>query len=168
MRGILIDWIVDVHRKFKLKTETLFLAVSLIDRICALTPIAKHRFQLLGITGLFVASKYEEIYPPYLSDFAFVCAEAYSESDILSMEAEILRLLDFSLVGTSTLVLVESYVAESKCISLTFRATGSQGAQPSTVCASFATTELGVRHSSVERACGCVGFSCEENPKIAR
>ena len=114
MRGILIDWIVDVHKKFKLKMETLFLTVNLIDRICVLTPIAKHRFQLLGITSLFVASKYEEIYPPYLSDFAFVCAEAYTESDILNMEAEILRLLDFSIVNTSTLVLVESYSVESK------------------------------------------------------
>lgn len=114
MRGILIDWIVDVHKKFKLKMETLFLAVNLIDRICILTPIAKHRFQLLGITGLFVASKYEEIYPPYLSDFAFVCAEAYTESDILNMEAEILKLLDFSIVHTSTLILIESYGVESK------------------------------------------------------
>jgi len=114
MRGILIDWIVDVHKKFKLKMETLFLTVNLIDRICILTPIAKHRFQLLGITGLFLASKYEEIYPPYLSDFAFVCAEAYTESDILNMEAEILRLLDFSIVHTSTLILIESYGVESK------------------------------------------------------
>ena len=114
MRGILVDWIVDVHKKFKLKMETLFLAVNLIDRICSLTAIAKHRFQLLGITSLFVASKYEEIYPPYLSDFAFVCAEAYTESDILNMEAEILRLLDFSMVNTSTLILIESYAVESK------------------------------------------------------
>jgi cyclin B len=96
MRGILIDWIVDVHKKFKLKMETLFLAVNLIDRICILTPIAKHRFQLLGITGL------------------FVCAEAYTESDILNMEAEILKLLDFSIVHTSTLILIESYGVESK------------------------------------------------------
>lgn len=32
MRSILIDWLVDVHLKFKLVPETLFLTVNLIDR----------------------------------------------------------------------------------------------------------------------------------------
>lgn len=98
MRGILIDWIIDVHKKFKLKLETLFLSVNLIDRVCQATAIAKYRFQLLGITCLFTAAKYEEIYPPFLSDFAFVCADAYTEDDILNMEAEVLKLLDFNMV----------------------------------------------------------------------
>lgn len=36
MRAILIDWLVDVHLKFKLVPETLYLAGSLIDRsVCA-------------------------------------------------------------------------------------------------------------------------------------
>jgi cyclin B len=32
MRAILVDWMVDVHLKFKLLSETLFLTVNLIDR----------------------------------------------------------------------------------------------------------------------------------------
>ena len=32
MRSILIDWLVDVHLKFKLKTETLYVCINLIDR----------------------------------------------------------------------------------------------------------------------------------------
>lgn len=32
MRGILVDWLVDVHVKFKLRDETLYLTISLIDR----------------------------------------------------------------------------------------------------------------------------------------
>lgn len=118
MRGILVDWIIDVHKKFKLKLECMFMSINLIDRVCQLTPIAKHRFQLLGITCLFIASKYEEIYPPYLSDFAFVCADAYTEADILSMEAEVLKILDFNLVNTSCVELIEAYSFESKIFSL--------------------------------------------------
>jgi G2/mitotic-specific cyclin-B, other len=114
MRGILIDWLIDVHKKFKLKLETLFLSINLIDRICQITAIAKHRFQLLGITSLFIASKYEEIYPPFLSDFAFVCAEAYTQSDILNMETEVLKLIDFNIVNTSTVLLIQAYSIESK------------------------------------------------------
>ncbi len=32
MRGILVDWLVEVHLKFKLLPETLYLTVNLIDR----------------------------------------------------------------------------------------------------------------------------------------
>lgn len=32
MRGILVDWIIEVHLRFKLLPETLFLTVNLIDR----------------------------------------------------------------------------------------------------------------------------------------
>jgi len=32
MRAILVDWIIEVHLKFKLLPETLFLTISLIDR----------------------------------------------------------------------------------------------------------------------------------------
>jgi len=85
----------------------------LIDRICQYAPIAKHRFQLLGITCLFISSKYEEIYPPFLSDFAFVCADAYTEKDILNMEAEVLKLLNFNIVYTSSVELIEAYCVES-------------------------------------------------------
>jgi len=32
MRAILVDWLVDVHLKFKLLSETLFLTINIIDR----------------------------------------------------------------------------------------------------------------------------------------
>lgn len=32
MRAILVDWLVDVHLKFKMKSETLFITVNIIDR----------------------------------------------------------------------------------------------------------------------------------------
>lgn len=32
MRAILIDWLVDVHLKFKLVPETLYMTINLIDR----------------------------------------------------------------------------------------------------------------------------------------
>jgi len=41
MRRILIDWIIDVHRKFRLTTKTLFMAVNMIDRYLELEPLDK-------------------------------------------------------------------------------------------------------------------------------
>jgi cyclin B len=32
MRGILIDWLIEVHLKFRLLPETLFLTITTIDR----------------------------------------------------------------------------------------------------------------------------------------
>ena len=64
MRGILVDWLVEVHLKFRLEPSTLYLCVHLIDLYCTSNPVRRSRLQLVGITALFIAAKYEEIYPP--------------------------------------------------------------------------------------------------------
>ena len=83
MRAILIDWLVDVHLKFKLVDETLFLAVNMIDRYLEKSEVSRQKLQLVGITSMFIASKYEEIYPPDLRDFVYVTDKAYTKSQIL-------------------------------------------------------------------------------------
>jgi cyclin B len=47
MRAILIDWIVEVHMKFKLVPPTLYLAVQLIDR-CVLFSLVTHKREPTG------------------------------------------------------------------------------------------------------------------------
>nr|GFB39174.1 G2/mitotic-specific cyclin-2-like [Tanacetum cinerariifolium] len=61
MRGILIDWLVEVHYKFELMEETLYLTVNLIDRFLERQPIARKKLQLVGVTAMLLACKYEEI-----------------------------------------------------------------------------------------------------------
>lgn len=116
MRRILIDWLIDVHKKFRLRMKTLFMAVNLIDRYLEVQPIQKHNFQLLGITCLLMASKYEEIYPPPLTEYTYVCADAYVDQDLKTMEGDILNKLNFNLVFSSTQELWEMYSIESKFI----------------------------------------------------
>ena len=91
MRAILVDWLVDVHLKFKLVNETLFLTVNLIDRYLEKAEVSRQKLQLVGITAMFIASKYEEIYPPDLRDFVYVTDKAYTKKQILSMEGKILK-----------------------------------------------------------------------------
>ena len=114
MRRILIDWLIDVHKKFRLQTKTMFMAVNLIDRYLEVQPIKKQNFQLLGITCLLMASKYEEIYPPPLSEYTYVCADAYVDNDLKTMEGDVLIKLNFNLVFTSSWELWEMYSIESK------------------------------------------------------
>jgi cyclin B len=64
MRAILVDWLVEVHLKFKLMPETLFLTVNLIDRYLAAAPVTRKNLQLVGVTAMLLASKYEEIWAP--------------------------------------------------------------------------------------------------------
>ena len=101
MRAILIDWLVDVHLKFKLQPETLFLTVNIIDRFLEVQPVVRRKLQLVGVTAMLIASKYEEIYAPVCRDFVYISDKAYSEDEILKMEAVILNKLNFNLTVPS-------------------------------------------------------------------
>lgn len=114
MRAILIDWLVDVHGKFKLLSETLFLAVNIIDRFIEKVLIPRARLQLVGITALFIAAKYEEIYPPELKDFVYVTDKAYTKADLLEMEGKIIAALQFNFVTTSPNRFLERYARVAK------------------------------------------------------
>lgn len=72
IRAVLVDWIINVHMKFKLMPETLFITVNLIDRFLSKYSIEKSQVQLVGVTSLLIATKYEEIYPPTLKDFIYI------------------------------------------------------------------------------------------------
>lgn len=95
MRAILIDWLVEVHLKFKLKPETLYLTVNILDRYLEKEPVSRKKLQLLGVTALLLASKYEEIYPPEVRDLVYVCDRAYNRDQILSMESKVLNAFKF-------------------------------------------------------------------------
>ncbi|XP_061118741.1 G2/mitotic-specific cyclin-B1 [Conger conger] len=96
MRAILIDWLVQVQVKFRLLQETMYMTVGIIDRFLQDNPVPKKQLQLVGVTAMFIASKYEEMYPPEIADFAFVTDRAYTTAQIREMEMKILRVLNFS------------------------------------------------------------------------
>jgi len=98
MRAILIDWLVEVHMKYKLRSETLFLTVNLIDRYLTRMPVMRKRLQLVGVVAMFIAAKFEEIHPPEVADFVYITDSAYTKEDILTMECQMLSTLDFQIV----------------------------------------------------------------------
>ena len=79
MRQMLIGWLIEVHLKFKLLPETLYLTVNLIDRYSQVKQVSKIEYQLLGISAMLVASKYEEIYPPEIRDYIYMTDKAYTK-----------------------------------------------------------------------------------------
>ena len=97
MRAILIDWLVEVHLKFKLMPETLFLTHNLIDRFLSKKVVTRKNLQLVGVTAMLLASKYEEIWAPEVRDFVYISDKAYSREQILDMEKQMLNTLGFHL-----------------------------------------------------------------------
>lgn len=97
MRGILVDWLLEVHTRFRLLPETLFLAVNIIDRFLSVKVVQLDRLQLVGVTAMFIASKYEEVLSPHVQNFKHVADDGFSESEILTAERYILQSLNYDL-----------------------------------------------------------------------
>lgn len=96
-RSILVDWLIEVHTRFHLLPETLFLAINIIDRFLSEKVVQLDRVQLVGITAMFIASKYEEVLSPHVGNFKHVADNGFSESEILSAERFILSTLEYDL-----------------------------------------------------------------------
>ena len=97
MRSILIDWLVDVQMEYQLQTETLHLAVNYIDRFLSLMAVQREKLQLVGATCMFLAAKYEEIYPPDVGEFVYITDDTYTPAQVLRMEHLVLKVLKFEL-----------------------------------------------------------------------
>jgi hypothetical protein len=95
MRTTVLDWIVDVHRKMHLHTDTLYLTVLLIDQYLTATSIAKANFQRLACAALGIAAKSAENHPPRLTDLVELADKSFTVSALSRMEAELFATVQF-------------------------------------------------------------------------
>lgn len=107
MREILVDWIINVHLKFKLLEETLFLSIILIDRYLQNIQISRKNLQLVGVASLLISCKYEEIYLPTIKSFIYITDNAYEKEELLDMERNILSNLEYDISYPSLLRYME-------------------------------------------------------------
>lgn len=109
MRSILMDWLVEVHLKFGLLPETLFLTANIIDRYLEKEEILRSKLQLVGVSAMLIACKYEEIYAPEVKDFVYITDHAYTKNEVFQMENLILKKLEFNITTSSSLRFLEVY-----------------------------------------------------------
>ncbi|OVA15696.1 Cyclin [Macleaya cordata] len=114
MRGILINWLIEVHLKFDLMQETLFLMVMLFDRFLSTFAIKKNDMQLVGLTALLLASKYEDFWHPKVKDLISIAADSYTRDHMLSMEKLILKKLMFRLNAPTPYVFMLRFLKASQ------------------------------------------------------
>ena len=98
MRSIVVDWLIEVCGEYRLAEETLYFAISLIDRALCEMNVIRSELQLLGVTCIMIASKWYEISPPSMEEWVYICDDQYSSQNIIRMESTVLKLLKFQIV----------------------------------------------------------------------
>jgi len=122
MRAILVDWLVEVHMKFRLVPETLYLCVTIIDRYCSIADVPRTKLQLVGVTALFLACKHEEIYPPEVRDCVYITDRAYDRQEILDMEQTILTVLNWKISLPTAHPFLDRFLSLTKASPMTRQA----------------------------------------------
>lgn len=97
MRQTLVDWLLQVHLRYHMLPETLWIAVNIVDRFLSHRTVSLVKLQLVGVTAMFIASKYEEILAPSAEEFVFMTENGYSKEEILKGERIVLQTLEFNI-----------------------------------------------------------------------
>jgi len=114
MRAILVDWLVEVGEEYKLNQETIYLAVNYIDRFLSYMSVQRAKLQLVGTACMFIAAKYEEIYPPEVGEFVYITDDTYTKKQVLRMEHLVLKVLNFDLAIPSALTFANLFCKMSE------------------------------------------------------
>jgi hypothetical protein len=97
MRSVVMDWLVQVHGRFNLLPETLFLAANFIDRFLSVKVVSMGKLQLVGATALFIAAKYEEVNCPSVDEMIYMLGDIYTADELLKAERFMLSMLKYEL-----------------------------------------------------------------------
>jgi len=97
MRLLLVDWMVEVQQQLEFNHEVLYLSVKLLDLYLNGRKVEKEKLQLLGGAAMFIACKFEERMPPIIDDFIYVSDSAYNRKELIKMEIDILKSVQFDI-----------------------------------------------------------------------
>ncbi|KAF5377657.1 hypothetical protein D9615_005255 [Tricholomella constricta] len=99
MRPCLVDFLVEIHFTFRLRPETLYLTLNIIDRYVSRRIVYIKHYQLVGCAALWIAAKFEDAKErvPTVQDLAQICRETYEESAFIQMEGHVLSTIQWTL-----------------------------------------------------------------------
>lgn len=99
MRPCLVDFLVELHFMFRLRPETLYLTLNIIDRYVSKRVVYVKHYQLVGCAALWIAAKFEDAKErvPTVHDLAQMCQETYDESAFIQMEGHVLSTIQWAL-----------------------------------------------------------------------
>jgi cyclin A len=107
--SILFDWLVEVAEEYHLNNETLYLTKHYIERFLAKIKVPRQKIQLVGVSCMLIASKFEEMFPPGVTDFVYISDNTFTKTQVIEMESLILNSLDFVLANPTMLCFLTRY-----------------------------------------------------------
>lgn len=113
MRTILLSWVRACCIRLKLLPETYYMAANIIDRFLARRYVDKEFLQCVGISATHIAAKFEEVYPPDISDWLRLSCDTYDREQILKMEKVILESIDYKLNTPTAIHFLEKLIKDS-------------------------------------------------------
>jgi len=115
LRARMIDWMIEVLTNFKCDDQTFFLAVSLLDRYFKNKTEAREikDLHIIGVTTMFIASKYEDIYPLKMKMvYEKIAHRKLAIEDIKSLELDILKAINYKIPAPTVLDFLRVYLQE--------------------------------------------------------
>jgi cyclin-A len=104
MRTILISWLIEVANEYSLDCQTLHLSVYLLDAYLTRRPnVPKTNLQLVGVTCVLIAGKYEELHPPSPKDCSYITDYTYTPEQVIAMEHSVLTTIQFQVSAVTSL-----------------------------------------------------------------
>ncbi len=99
MRPCLVDFLVEIHFTFRLRPETLYLTLNIVDRYISRRIVYIKHYQLVGCAALWIAAKFEDAKErvPTVHDLVQICRETYEESAFVQMEGHVLSTIQWTL-----------------------------------------------------------------------
>lgn len=99
MRPCLVDFLVEIHFTFRLRPETLYLTLNIIDRYVSRRIVYVKHYQLVGCAALWIAAKFEDAKErvPTVHELAQICRDTYDESAFIQMEGHVLSTIQWTL-----------------------------------------------------------------------
>lgn len=99
MRPCLVDFLVEIHFTFRLRPETLYLTLNIVDRYVSRRIVYIKHYQLVGCAALWIAAKFEDAKErvPTVQELAQICRDTYDESAFIQMEGHVLQTIQWTL-----------------------------------------------------------------------
>jgi len=115
LRARMIDWMIEVLTNFKCDDQTFFLAVSLLDRYFKSKTYTREvaDLHIIGVTTMFIASKYEDIYPLKMKMvYEKIAHKKLSIEKIKTLELDILKSIKYKIPAPTVLDFLKVYLKE--------------------------------------------------------
>ncbi len=117
IRTKMVNWMCEVFYAYKSNFQTYYIAVDIMDKYFNFSKkkLNNKDVHLIGLTCIFIASKYEDIIPFSMKNILCdIGKNKFTKKQILMKEKEILKTINFDIISVSTFDFVNIFIYDLK------------------------------------------------------